>query len=194
MSGESLFRAVGLVGDDLVREAAAPVKKRRSRAWIGWTALAACCAIVIYVAAASQLFRAGSSAKSTGAAVASAPAEADATTQTAAAAQTQEEFAAASAASSANAAPEMAGTAGSAAQTGALVWNGARYAPAPDSDPNRPASEGLEALAGEKLGTVESADDAGYVGDEVYAYRGFEASQYVLVVHEGVYSLYKAEP
>lgn len=148
---------------------------------------------MIYVAAASQLFG-RAAARRARAPRSSAPAEADATTQTAAAAQTQEEFAAASAASSANAAPKMAGTAGSAAQTGTLVWNGARYAPAPDSDPNRPASEGLEALAGEKLGTVESADDAGYVGDEVYAYRGFEASQYVLVVHEGAYFLYKAEP
>ena len=47
---EKLFRAIGDVGDDLIAQADAPVKKA-PRVWVKWAALAACCALVIGAAA-----------------------------------------------------------------------------------------------------------------------------------------------
>ena len=58
---EKLFRAIGDVGDDLIAQADAPVKKA-PRVWVKWAALAACCALVIGLAARLPIFQAGSSA------------------------------------------------------------------------------------------------------------------------------------
>ena len=61
---EKLFRAIGDVGDDLIAQADAPVKKA-PRVWVKWAALAACCALVIGAAAfVVPMFHAGSSAPS----------------------------------------------------------------------------------------------------------------------------------
>ena len=62
---EKLFRAIGDVGDDLIAQADAPVKKV-PRVWVKWAALAACCALVIGAAAfVVPMFHAGSSAPET---------------------------------------------------------------------------------------------------------------------------------
>lgn len=62
---EKLFRAIGDVGDDLIAQADAPVKKA-PRMWVKWAALAACCALVIGAAAfVVPMFHAGSSAPET---------------------------------------------------------------------------------------------------------------------------------
>lgn len=62
---EKLFRAIGDVGDDLIAQADAPVKKA-PRVWVKWAALAACCALVIGTAAfVVPMFHAGSSAPET---------------------------------------------------------------------------------------------------------------------------------
>lgn len=62
---EQLFRAIGDVGDDLIAQADAPVKKA-PRVWVKWAALAACCALVIGAAAfVVPMFHAGSSAPET---------------------------------------------------------------------------------------------------------------------------------
>lgn len=62
---EKLFRAIGDVGDDLIAQADAPVKKS-PRVWVKWAALAACCALVIGAAAfVVPMFHAGSSAPET---------------------------------------------------------------------------------------------------------------------------------
>ena len=62
---EKLFRAIGDVGDDLIAQADAPVKKA-PRVWVEWAALAACCALVIGAAAfVVPMFHAGSSAPET---------------------------------------------------------------------------------------------------------------------------------
>ena len=60
---EKLFRAIGYVGDDLIQRADAPAETRRSSApWVKWAALAACCALVIGLAARLPIFQAKSSA------------------------------------------------------------------------------------------------------------------------------------
>ena len=62
---EKLFRAIGDVGDDLIAQADAPVKKA-PRVWVKWAALAAFCALVIGAAAfVVPMFHAGSSAPET---------------------------------------------------------------------------------------------------------------------------------
>lgn len=62
---EKLFRAIGDIGDDLIAQADAPVKKA-PRVWVKWAALAACCALVIGAAAfVVPMFHAGSSAPET---------------------------------------------------------------------------------------------------------------------------------
>ena len=62
---EKLFRAIGDVGDDLIAQADAPVKKA-PRVWVKWAALAARCALVIGAAAfVVPMFHAGSSAPET---------------------------------------------------------------------------------------------------------------------------------
>lgn len=55
---EKLFRAIGYVGDDLIQRADAPAETRRSSApWIKWAALAACCVLVISLAARLPLLQ-----------------------------------------------------------------------------------------------------------------------------------------
>ena len=64
---ETLFRAIGAVGDDLIARADEPVKKA-PRIWVKWAALAACCVLVIGAAAfVWPMFHAGSSAPDTAA-------------------------------------------------------------------------------------------------------------------------------
>lgn len=64
---EKLFRAIGYVGDDLIQRADAPAQAERKQpaVWIKWAALAACCALVIGLAARLPIFQAKSSAPET---------------------------------------------------------------------------------------------------------------------------------
>ena len=50
MKEEKLFRAIGLVGDDLIARADAPVKRKTPVRWAGLAALAACCLIAVGLA------------------------------------------------------------------------------------------------------------------------------------------------
>lgn len=55
---EKIFRAIGFVGDDLIQRADAPVERRSIHtAWVKWAALAACCVLVIGLAAKLPLFQ-----------------------------------------------------------------------------------------------------------------------------------------
>lgn len=64
---EKLFRAIGYVGDDLIQRADAPAQAERKQpaVWIKCAALAACCALVIGLAARLPIFQAKSSAPET---------------------------------------------------------------------------------------------------------------------------------
>ena len=50
MSEETLFRAIGDVGDDLIARADEPVQKKKPVRWAGLAALAACCLIAVGLA------------------------------------------------------------------------------------------------------------------------------------------------
>ena len=56
---EKLFRAIGYVGDDLIQRADAPAQAERKQpaVWIKWAALAACCVLVISLAARLPLLQ-----------------------------------------------------------------------------------------------------------------------------------------
>lgn len=64
---EKLFRAIGYVGDDLIQRADAPAQAERKQpaVWIKWATLAACCTLVIGLAARLPIFQAKSSAPET---------------------------------------------------------------------------------------------------------------------------------
>ena len=73
---EKFFRAIGYVGDDLIQRADAPVERQRIHtAWIKWAALAACCVLVIGLAAKLPLFQMKSASQAPEAASMNASAE-----------------------------------------------------------------------------------------------------------------------
>lgn len=73
---EKIFRAIGFVGDDLIQRADAPVERQIVKtAWIKWAALAACCALVIGLAAKLPLFQMKSASQAPEAASMNASAE-----------------------------------------------------------------------------------------------------------------------
>ncbi len=73
---EKFFRAIGYVGDDLIQRADAPVERQSIHtAWIKWAALAACCALVIGLAAKLPLFQMKSASQAPEAASMNASAE-----------------------------------------------------------------------------------------------------------------------
>lgn len=73
---EKIFRAIGFVGDDLIQRAEAPVERQIVKtAWIKWAALAACCALVIGLAAKLPLFQMKSASQAPEAASMNASAE-----------------------------------------------------------------------------------------------------------------------
>lgn len=73
---EKIFRAIGFVGDDLIQRADAPVERQIVKtAWIKWAALAACCVLVIGLAAKLPLFQMKSASQAPEAASMNASAE-----------------------------------------------------------------------------------------------------------------------
>ena len=59
MNSEKIFRAVGDVGDDLIVRTDIPMKKKRNVIWLRWTALAACCVLIVGIAAFARLVLGG---------------------------------------------------------------------------------------------------------------------------------------
>lgn len=73
---EKLFRAIGFVGDDLIQRADVPVERKTvNTTWVKWAALAACCALVIGLAAKLPLFQMKSASQAPEAASMNASAE-----------------------------------------------------------------------------------------------------------------------
>lgn len=73
---EKLFRAIGFVGDDLIQRADVPVERKTvNTTWVKWAALAACCVLVIGLAAKLPLFQMKSASQAPEAASMNASAE-----------------------------------------------------------------------------------------------------------------------
>ena len=212
MKGEELFRAVGQVGDDLIARAEKTPARQVSR-WKPFVALAACCVLLVGIAALVLPGWLGSSKSAdTAAALAedhdSARAYSeDILVESAAPEAEFEEYAAAQEAPAMEApaadapaadAPAEDATGSSAkaqvAEAGApdgdwIVFGGQYYILAPANDPAHLAGEGGDGEArGAQLGTVDDSSDDTLIGCAVYAYPDADC---VLVECEGDYILYR---
>ncbi len=211
MKGEQLFRAVGQVGDDLIARAE-KMPARQTARWKPLAALAACCALIVGIAAlALPRWIGNKSADTTAAAKEAAPqaamaedaAEARAYSEDvlveAAAPETEVESPAAEApamgAPTADAPAEdlLEQNARASAEAGApdgdwIVFGGQYYTLAAANDEAHTAGEDGEAR-GARLGAVDDSKDAALTGCAVYAYP---AEGCVLVERDGEYLLYRA--
>ena len=207
MKGEELFRAVGQVGDDLIARAEKTPAQQASR-WRPFVALAACCVLIVGIAALTLPNWLGSSKTASTAAPAAAAEEnaraysEDILVESAAPEAEFEEYATAQEAPAMEApaadAPAEDATGSSAkaqaAEAGApdgdwIVFGGQYYVLAPANDPAHPAGEGGDGEArGAQLGTVDDSSDGALIGCAVYAYPDADC---VLVECEGDYILYR---
>lgn len=208
MKGEKLFRAVGQVGDDLIARAEKTPARQASR-WRPLAALAACCVLLVSIAALTLPSWLGSSKSADTAAPAAAAEEnaraysEDILVESAAPEAEFEEYAAAQEAPAMEApaadAPAEDATGSSAkaqaAEAGApdgdwIVFGGQYYVLTPANDPAHLASEGGDGEArGAQLGTVDDSSDGALIGCAVYAYPDADC---VLVECEGEFVLYRA--
>ena len=192
MNSEKLFRAVGDVGDDLIARADIPAKKKHNVIWLRWTALAACCVLIVGIAAFARLVLGGAksaapenTAQST--ADCAAPAEAQdyksepdfelpAESAPAEAEESPAEMPAEDSVDSITDSKE--GLAESAALR-TIVFDGRSY--------TELSGEKADFQPGERLGSVESSADAVLTGCEVYACEGVAPESRVLVLLNGAY-------
>ena len=212
MKGEQLFRAVGQVGDDLIARAE-KMPARQTARWKPLAALAACCVLIVGIAAlALPRWIGNKSADTTAAAREAAPqaamaedaAEARAYSEDvlveAAAPETEVESPAAEApamgAPTADAPAEDATEQNARAQAEAgapdgdwIVFGGQYYTLAAANDEAHTAGESDGEARGARLGTVDDSKDATLTGCAVYAYP---AEGCVLVERDGEYLLYRA--
>ena len=210
MKGEELFRAVGQVGDDLIARAEKTPARQASR-WRPLAALAACCVLLVGIAALVLPGWLGSSKSADTAAPAAAAEEnaraysEDILVESAAPEAEFEEYAAAQEAPAMeaptadapaeDAAAEEARGSDAKAQAVApegdwIVFGGQYYILAPANDPAHPAGEEGDGEArGARLGTVDDSSDGALIGCAVYAYPDADC---VLVEREGEYILYRA--
>ena len=205
MKHETIFRAVGEIGDDLIARADAPVQKHKT-VWLRWAAMAACCALIIGAAAFAGLVLrgAGSSAPETAmqaydtngiAAEAPRSSESgtDAYDSTTDAAESgtdlksepsstaDSDFEAPAEAAPEDIAPEEESPADTANALYSFSFGGILYVQA----------DGIEPLPGELLGTVEESDFPELIGCQVYACDGAEPSYRVLLLLDGEYLTFR---
>ena len=210
MKGEELFRAVGQVGDDLIARAEKTPARQASR-WRPLAALAACCVLIVGIAALTLPNWLGSSKSADTAAPAAAAEESasarayseDILVESAAPEAEFEEYATTQEAPAADAPAEDAAAEearggdakAQAVETGApdgdwIVFGGQYYVLAPANDPAHPAGEEGDGEArGTQLGTVDDSSDGALIGCAVYAYPDADC---VLVECEGEFVLYRA--
>lgn len=212
MKGEQVFRAVGQVGDDLIARAEKIPARQKAR-WKPLAALAACCVLIVGLAALTLPNWLGSNkAADTTAASEAAPqaamveetAEARAYSEDvlveAAAPETEVESPAAEApamdAPTTDAPAEDATEQNAKVQAAAgapdgdwIVFGGQYYTLAAANDEAHTAGESDGEARGARLGTVDDSKDATLTGCAVYAYP---AEGCVLVERDGEYLLYRA--
>ena len=211
MKGDQVVRAVGQVGDDLIARAE-KIPARQTVRWKPLAALAACCALIVGLAALTLPRWIGNKAANTTAAAREAAPQAAMAEDAAEARAYSEDVLVEAAApeteveSPAAEAPAMgAPTADTpaedlleqntraSAEAGApdgdwIVFGGQYYTLAAANDEAHTAGEDGEAR-GAQLGTVDDSKDAALTGCAVYAYP---AEGCVLVEQDGEYLLYRA--
>ena len=185
MKQEILFRAVGEVGDDLIARADRPVQKNKT-VWLRWAAMAACCILVIGIAAFARIALSG--AKS-----AAPEANMQAVCADTAAPETPrsiepetamaEEKSADVPAENDCTTPQTTAPSDAPCRLYAFRFDGRLYTQIP--------ADGVDILPGERLGTVEESDVSELIGCAVYACDGVEPSYRVLLLLDGEYLLFE---
>ena len=212
MKGEQVFRAVGQVGDDLIARAE-KMPARQTARWKPLAALAACCALIVGIAAlALPRWIGNKSADTTAAAREAAPQAAMAEDAAEARAYSEDVLVEAAAPeakveSPAAEAPAMGAptadapaedlleqNARASAEAGApdgdwIVFGGQYYTLAAVNDEAHTAGESDGEARGAQLGAVDDSKDGALTGCAVYAYP---AEGCVLVERDGEYLLYRA--
>ena len=202
MKGEQVFRAVGQVGDDLIARAE-KIPARQTVRWKPLAALAACCALIVGIAALTlpQLGRnAAPQATMSMEETAEARAYSEDVLVEAAAPETKVESPAAEApamgapTTDAPAEDLLEQNARASAEAGApdgdwIVFGGQYYTLAAANDEAHTAGESDGEVRGAQLGAVDDSKDAALTGCAVYAYP---AEGCVLVERDGEYLLYRA--
>ena len=200
MKGEQVFRAVGQVGDDLIARAE-KMPARQTARWKPLAALAACCVLIVGIAALTLPRWIGNKAANTTAAAEARAYSEDVLVESAAPETEFEEYAPAEAAPPMDAPAADAPAAGASeqsaraqAEAGApdgdwIVFGGQYYTLAAANDEAHTAGESDGEVRGARLGTVDDSKDATLTGCAVYAYP---ADGCVLVEQDGEYLLYRA--
>lgn len=206
---ETMFRAVGEVGGDLIARASKPIQKRQP-VWLRWTAMAACCALIIGAAAFAGIAlrdaRSSTPNASMQASFDTAAPETPRSTESAALAP--QDSPAEAAEDSADFKSEAADTAGDdfeapaeeapAEETPENESVTAQTAPADTTAElysfriggvlyEQIAADGMELQPGALLGTVEESDFSELLGCEIYACGGAEPAERVLLLLDGEY-------
>lgn len=181
---EILFRAIGEVGDDLIARADQTSEKKPRPVYLRWGALAACCVLVLGIAAFASLSFSGQKGTSADTAsyevadeIAEAPrAIADDARETEVYSGTpplpEEEMK-----SEPEAERETSTTAAPSART--VQFSGIRF--------EAVSPEGLDLRPGEQLGLAEDGSDRDLVGCAVYECSGEEPEQLILLLVDGEY-------
>ena len=214
MKGEQVFRAVGQIGDDLIARAE-KIPARQTVRWKPLAALAACCALIVGIAALALPRWIGNKAANTTAAAREAAPQAamaedaaearayseDVLVESAAPETEFEEYAPAEEAPAMDAPTADAPAAGASeqsaraqAEAGApdgdwIVFGGQYYTLAAANDEAHTAGESDGEARGAQLGAVDDSKDGTLAGCAVYAYP---AEGCVLVERDGEYLLYRA--
>ena len=195
MKQEILFRAVGEVGDDLIARADRPVQKNKT-VWLRWAAMAACCILVIGIAAFARVTLSGAKSAAPEANMPAAgadtaapetprsiePETAMAEEKSAETAENSEEYKSEPAdvpAENDCTTPQTTAPSDAPCRLYAFRFDGRLYTQIP--------ADGVDVLPGEQLGTVEESDVSELIGCAVYACDGAEPSYRVLLLLDGEY-------
>lgn len=192
---EALFRAIGDVGDDLIARAEQPARQKSRVVWLRWSALAACCMLVVGLAAIAHLDLSGEKSADSTASYAADTAEPESYAFENESAKCIEAPAPESA--DAEEAPEevesCSPTQDASAEEGlideapvcSISFGGVRYCAA--------SAIGAVLQPGEALGVVEESDDSELLGCAVYARAGVEPEEEVLLLLDGEYLLFRRD-
>lgn len=186
---EVLFRAIGEVGDDLIARAEQPLKKKPRLVYLRFAALAACCALVLGIAAFARLSFSGQKSESADTASYEATNQnADEESRIAADNAPVESYSAAP--SDPESAPEeelksepeetgSTATTANAPSVRTILFSGSRFCAV--------SPGGLDLRPGEQLGLAEDGSDSDLVGFAVYECLGEEPEQLILLLVDGEY-------
>lgn len=191
---EALFRAIGDVGDDLIACAEQPARQKSRVVWLRWSALAACCVLVVGFAAFARLGLSGNKNESTTSYTADTSAPESYASENENAKIIEEPTLGIEEAEEVPAEAESFTPAedasddeslGVGAPVCSISFGGVRYLAA--------SAIGAVLQPGEALGIVEESDDSELLGCAVYARAGVEPEEEVLLLLDDEYLLFRRD-